>query len=63
MKNEREKYSIDTYSCSARRRYIVVILFISQFDAMSAGAGHAAQRTFTVQAKENTGQYSCQSNY
>lgn len=33
-------------SCSARRRYIVVILFISQFDAMSAGAGHAAQRTF-----------------
>lgn len=34
-------------SCSARRRYIVVILFISQFDAMSAGAGHATQRTFS----------------
>lgn len=47
---------IDMYPCSARRRYIVVILFISQFDAMSAGAGHPAQRTFTVQAKENTGQ-------
>lgn len=33
--------------CSARRRYIVVILLISQFDAMSAGAGHPAQRTFS----------------
>lgn len=43
-----EDDDVETYSSSTGRRDVIVVFFISQFDAMSAGAGHPAQRTLTV---------------